>query len=366
MDATGQLILEGLQDPDRLAGLGAASWDRLLPQVRQAGVLARLAVLMKRRGLWERVPTRVRNHLVAMDVVATEHQRIVRWEVNRISRALGPTGSPVIVLKGGAYVMANLPPSRGRLMSDVDIMVPKDRLVEVEAALKSHGWEPMKLDPYDQRYYRQWMHELPPMRHQERLTAIDVHHTILPESGRLHPDPQLLLESARPIDGSLCKVLAPADMILHSAVHLFQDGELAGGLRDLTDMDDLLRHFGDHEPGFWEHLVPRARQLGLQRPLFYALRYTRRLLGTPIPEPVRQTSQHDGPPWMIIRLMDRLVSRAMFLQDPDHTRINESSARWLLYVRSHWLRMPPHLLAGHLTRKALRRWTEKEPEEENM
>jgi hypothetical protein len=33
-------------------------------------------------------------------------------------------------------------------------------------------------------------------------------------------------------------------------------------------------------------------------------------------------------------------------------------ARWALYVRSHWLRMPPLLLMQHLTRKVLRRWIE--------
>jgi hypothetical protein len=31
----------------------------------------------------------------------------------------------------------------------------------------------------------------------------------------------------------------------------------------------------------------------------------------------------------------------------------------MLYVRSHWLRMPPLLLIQHLTRKALRRVIEK-------
>ena len=30
----------------------------------------------------------------------------------------------------------------------------------------------------------------------------------------------------------------------------------------------------------------------------------------------------------------------------------EGLARWLLFVRSHWLRMPLHLLVPHLVRKA--------------
>jgi len=28
---------------------------------------------------------------------------------------------------------------------------------------------------------------------------------------------------------------------------------------------------------------------------------------------------------------------------------------WLLFVRSHWLRMPAHLLVPHLVRKSMRR-----------
>jgi hypothetical protein len=43
-------------------------------------------------------------------------------------------------------------------------------------------------------------------------------------------------------------------------------------------------------------------------------------------------------------------------------------ARWLLYVRSHWLRMPPLMLARHLAIKGMRRirellerWFSEEP-----
>ena len=53
----------------------------------------------------------------------------------------------------------------------------------------AHGWLRMKIDPYDDRYYRVWMHEIPPLRHRERKTEIDLHHTILPRTSRLKPDP---------------------------------------------------------------------------------------------------------------------------------------------------------------------------------
>ncbi len=387
MAVTQHLILNALRDPQALASLPPSQWDQLMPRARRAGIFARLALQLLDLDLWDQVPERVREHLEAMRVVAAEHDRIVRWEVNRIRWALEGIETEVLLLKGAAYVMAGLPPARGRLVSDVDIMVPKERINDVEAALIRHGWEPMKLDPYDDRYYRQWMHELPPLQHSDRLTIIDVHHTILPESGRLSPDPRLLFESAcgfvhngpgphadphllldqaRATDHHPFKILAPTDMVLHTCVHLFQDGEVAGGLRDLTDIDDMLRHFGQHEPGFWDQLVPRAAQLGLERPLFYALRYAKRLLGTPVPEPVEHASWHGAPAPEVATVMDSLVERAIVPEGPDGASRLHSVARWVLYVRSHWLRMPPHLLIAHLTRKAFRRWTEKETEEQDL
>jgi len=41
---------------------------------------------------------------------------------------------------------------------------------------------------------------------------------------------------------------------------------------------------------------------------------------------------------------------------PDHESLSDrwtALARAGLYVRGHWLRMPPWLLAGHLARKAV-------------
>ena len=40
------------------------------------------------------------------------------------------------------------------------------------------------LTPYDDAYYRDHMHELPPLIHKERDRMIDVHHTILPLTAR--------------------------------------------------------------------------------------------------------------------------------------------------------------------------------------
>jgi hypothetical protein len=104
----------------------------------------------------------------------------MRWEISRIQRALASVDTPIIFLKGAAYLMSALANAKGRLSSDIDILVAKNMLPQVESALIEHGWEPIKLADYDQLYYRTWAHELPPLRHRDRNTVVDVHHTILP------------------------------------------------------------------------------------------------------------------------------------------------------------------------------------------
>jgi hypothetical protein len=351
-DATG-LVAGALARPRDLLELRPAQWDELLCRARNTRLLGRLSTELEALGLLDSLPSGTVAQIRAELAVSAENARMVRWEVDRIRRALRDVRVPVILLKGAAYLFAGLPPAAGRLSSDVDIMVPKNRLADVEGALLRDGYEAAKLDPYDQRYYRTWMHELPPLWHRGRQTVVDVHHTILPETGRVRPDAGALIEAARPLRDGL-HILAPPDMVLHSAAHLFQDGDLDGGLRDLVDLDLLLRHFGV-EPSFWEGLVSRAFDLTLARPLYYALRYGEGLLGTPVPAAVAERIREAEPPWPVREIMDALTRRAVRPDGWEAPSAGTSGARLVLYVRSHWLRMPPWLLTRHLGRKTIAR-----------
>ena len=347
------LLVEILRDPARSAALDLAGWDLLLRQAANAGLRASLGAMLAQAGLLETVPPAPRRHFEWAEVAAARHRRAVRFEVDQIRRALDGLGLPLILLKGAAYAMAGLPPAPGRIFSDVDILVPKERIGEVEAALMLGGWASVSQDAYDQRYYREWMHELPPMEHVQRGNTIDVHHAILPETAAVRPDPALLRAASQPIPGEEgLWMLAPHDLVLHSAVHLFSEGEMDHGLRDLLDLHRLLQHFGA-APGFWEGLAARAVQLQLARPLFYALRYCTRLLGTAVPPAVLAEAAAAGRPSRpLLILMDALFLRTLAPPHPDCADRFTPAARGALYLRGNWLRMPPLMLARHLFHKA--------------
>lgn len=265
-------LVSALVDPETLAALDHARWNSLLRQARRTRLLARLARDAERKGILDAVPPKARDLLTSARYVARDNARAIAWECNRIERALRPLNLPLVLLKGAAYATASLPPARGRLSTDVDILVPRAKLAEVERTLQAAGWEHVEPSNYVQRYYRRWMHELPPLRHATRGTFVDVHHTILPTTGRVQPDAERLWRDAVATDVDNIRVLAPEDMVLHSAAHLFQDGDLNYAIRDLVDVADLLRHFS-RDPQFWGRLVERAALHELQRTLFYALRY---------------------------------------------------------------------------------------------
>ncbi len=349
----GNLLL-ALQDPSAMAGFDATVWDYVVRQAASAGLLGRLGALARQAEIELQLPQAVWHQMQATLTLAEQQHRAVHWELVQLSKTLAQLEGPVLLLKGAAYVAAGLPPAAGRLFSDIDILVPKGQVDAAEAALMLGGWNSSHHDQYDQRYYRQWMHELPPMTHIRRQTVLDLHHNILPETARIRTRPDLILAGARPLkEFPRFSIPGPADQVLHSATHLFHEGEWEHGLRDLADLDALLRAHRE-DATFWNDLVHRANRLNLGRPLFYGLRYSHQLLNTPIPLGLLERCA-GRPGRLATAVMDAVFLSAFSTAHFTGRTWFTGIATLTLYVRSHWLRMPLHLLLPHLVRKSWKR-----------
>lgn len=349
------MLVKALRAPESVTQLDAAGWDLLVRQARRAELLGSLRARLDAAGLLESVPRAPRVHLESGWLTAQNQVRDVRYEVRCIARGLSHTKVRIILLKGAAYVMVDLPVGRSRVFGDFDILVPRESIETVEKALRADLWIPSVGDAYDEYYYRTWMHQIPPMMHAGRESIIDVHHAIVPKTARFDVQVELLHEAARPLPGfSRVAVLAPEHMVVHSASHLFNEGEFKHGLRDLVDLDGLLRDF-EREANFWPKLVAAAEALDLTRSLYYALRFTQRILDTPVPEEVRLAARRWAPTSALGALMDALFTRVLLPPHSSCAPRGTGLAAFALYVRSHYLRMPFRLLLPHLARKAWRR-----------
>ncbi|GAB4140953.1 MAG: nucleotidyltransferase family protein [Sphingomonadales bacterium] len=350
-----------IRRPAGAAEMSAADWNRLIRLARREFVLGRLAeALANDAATWPRLPEKVRAIMAGARREVAFRQTRLMWEVDRLAYALRGLDAPVVLLKGAAYLGAGLTAGRGRIAADLDILTDRRHLQLVEDALRAHGFAPEPHDEYDEQYYRAWMHELPPLRHQARGTVIDVHHAILPLTARPRPDTGLLLAASVACGETGFRRLGDHDLFIHSAVHLFHDGEFINGLRNLIELHDLMVEFGK-KPEFFEGLMDRARGLGLGRYAAYGLRQAHGLLAAPVPAAVLAAAKADLPSPPLLWLMDGLFSRALMGVDLPRGRPRAMLSQRLLYIRSHWLRMPPVMLARHLARKSLKRWTGKAP-----
>lgn len=347
--------LEALGRPEACLAWSLGEWSRVIRQARSLRLLARLAEALEDPGIEGALPSQPRNHLVAERRRSRARLRALTWTIDNVGRALAPLNAPKLLLKGAAYVAQDLPIARGRLPSDLDILVPKAHLDEAQRLLAGHDWQEVELDAHDQRYYRDWSHEAPAMHNPHFELELDLHHGILPPVASTTVDPDLLLSRCVPSGRTGWHVLSPVDQVLHSAAHLFLDSELRGRIRDLVDLRGLMECFGRH-PSFWDELEVRSNELGLASQLALGLHYAHRWVGASVPEPLLARSRRAQLTPVTQAWLLPLLDAVMLPPDPDADEpLSRRMAARLLLMRYHWNRLPLRLLVPHLLHKSAKR-----------
>ena len=333
-------LLAGKTTVDHLQG---EEMSLLWAEARACGLLGRVAHTLTNSRQSNADVSPFRDQLLAANTHSHGFRQDVRRELGHIERALSGLQAPVILLKGASYVLLGLPTAYGRVFSDIDILVAREQIANAEAALMLGGWSTGKLSAYDHRYYRQWSHEIPPMTHLQRGTTIDLHHSLVMPTCRVRVDSSRMIAAAMPAraDGFWWR-LQDEDMVLHAASHLILNSEFDRGLRDLWDIDVLLRHFASMRPDFPDRLRARAQEVGLEQVLLQVLWLASRFFGTPLPRNAANVKSSMFLQW---------VSLAAATRHPDTRPWGQHGADFALMLREMYLRLPNKLLAIHLGHK---------------
>lgn len=337
------LLLAFLAGDDGSENLDAAGWSFLFAEARSVGLNHRIAGLLQQKGLVERLPDTLKRHLLASEVELEAFQRDVVREIGAIERALSSLDAPRILLKGAAYVYCSLPAAMGRIFSDIDFLVPKAVLANAESQLMCHGWLAGRLSDYDQRYYRIWSHETPPLTHLRRGTTIDLHHSLVMPTCRRPVDSQSMIDDAIYLGGGWWR-LNDLDLILHSIAHLLLNSEFTHGLRDLSDIDLLFRNLSDKDPQFSRRLEARAQAVGLGDFLYLAAMLCHSFFKTPVPEKWLETPA----PFFF-----SLFRMSCGVRHPDTRPALQDIADFALMVREVFNRFPSRILIRHLAHKLM-------------
>ena len=130
MNAVNALVT-ALRDPASAAAMNGAQWSAVISVARAEVLLGTLAHRLRDVAVVPGVRAILDDALSAAD----QAQVAALWEVEMARRALAPIDVTPVLLKGSAYVVAGLPPAPGRQIGDLDILVPRARLDDVEAAV---------------------------------------------------------------------------------------------------------------------------------------------------------------------------------------------------------------------------------------
>ncbi|MBE1287803.1 MAG: hypothetical protein GJ671_08825 [Alteromonadaceae bacterium] len=323
-------------------------WSGIVQLLRHEKLLARYGYRMADHHLLEQLPLPVQHHFNnAMDVTA-RHIHQVHHTVKHIHRLLGES-YPMIVLKGAAYTLLGDVVSRGRIYSDIDIWVQQADIAGAEQQLKLTGWFRDEMDDYDERYYREWAHEIPPMYHGASGAVLDMHHNIVPPVSGRAVDVSFFTQHTE-VTASGVRVLSLPARTLHSTIHLLFNEECEYALRDLTDLVLMFEQFSLDD---WYGYLALAEQTGFAREGVMAITLCQNMLNLSVPDAIVKQAlpiQKEVSTRVLVALYQRIMASSHPLVASRLSKVCET----FIWLRGHYLKMPWTLLLYHIMMKAYR------------
>lgn len=262
---------------EQLLSSDQTDWESLIRVADKALVTGALAASLRRRDLHRVLPMPVQAALDRRNMIGSEINRRIRRQAKEAVRVLNDIGCTPLIFKGALHLFEASPEDLGaRMMRDLDIVVPEDRLEDCIAALRRNGYVPeQEADGWTYHYHA--------MHHKDHLVGIELH--FFPGEQRDFLPVEEVWREAIPVDVEGLKVVAPgpSHRIAHNIFHSeIQDsgyfvGELC--LRQLYDLAKTCAIIGDKVD--WEDCLARFERYGFDQ-IFRARMYAAQtLLGAP-------------------------------------------------------------------------------------
>ncbi len=271
----------GDRELDQLTrGLRTVDWEQLVQNSVLQGMAPRAYLHLRK--LPNVVPRAVLSRFRRIYLLNLKHNLRLKSELKRVTSLLNSSGVKPIPLKGvflaeWLYGDLGLRPS-----SDLDLLVRRDDLPVVRRELKRAGYE--SSGPYRRGFVEEFLRHEAFVRRSSLLEplCIEIHWSFFP---RLLADCDIsrVWQNSVPVEmGSLEFLnLSPEDTLLYLSITLRLHGYI--GLKLFCDVDQLLRAENGVD---WNSVIQAAKENSQRVGLYYALRFTRDLLGTQVPESI--------------------------------------------------------------------------------
>lgn len=240
------IILRFFRDPDHFV-LNAMprDWTLLVHYCREQALLGSAYLYLQQHV--GKLPVEIISHFESGKIYADKQLQTMMLELLRLEQVFANVDYPILLVKGVAYRLHRFKFAAGRVFSDLDLLVPANKVQTTVEKLQAAGFMDSTEHEYDRRYYLEWSHQHPPLRHYTRGSEVDLHHTIFFAKSSVVVDINRFIANSKQIESSCFSLPAPADMFVHSCLHLFFQEEHHKITKDLVDLFELYNSIPDKQ-----------------------------------------------------------------------------------------------------------------------
>jgi hypothetical protein len=260
-------------------------WEGVISIAVGYFLLPALWKALKRKGLTHDLPPAVKDFLHEVYVLNTARNEKLKNQAIEIIDTLSQARISSVLLKGGAFLFDATQEDLGdRMMVDIDVLVPEDRLAQSVVILKDLGYDTLgdkKRRP----------HHYPPLFRHGEVATIEIHWCIGDETKLLPPEHAFDDAIALEAGASKVWIPSPTHRIIHNMFHAaVQDDDFRRGVISLKALHDLARIAEAHRATIdWEQIDRSMRRCGLGRVLETHVYLASRLLKWPRPSAITPT-----------------------------------------------------------------------------
>lgn len=315
-----------------------AQWTSLISEARQQALLGSIYFLLKDHNLLHLLLISVHSHLLTGFHYAEKQKNTLLQEMLELEVIFQNVDYPCVLVKGVGYRLSGLAFSRGRIFSDIDLLIPHTAFPDALAKLLDAGYLETGMSDYDRRYYIDWSHQHPPLTHFLRGANLDLHHHIFPVASHSGLAIEPMLANTKQLVDSAFAVPTLPFLLVHAAVHLFYQEETHKLVKDLCDLKQLYEEcIATYST---EQLLTATQSMHAEAAVYYALDTLRWLFTLEVDTALlSKLSQHSSKyrRWQMQFLLQHLLSSSALSQF--------AHLGW--YIRGHLLKMGVGTLIYH-------------------
>ena len=272
-----KLTPENRQRIAKLAG-GDLDWDQLATVSYGHGIAPLVYHSLVESDAIGLVPVTVAQKLRSSYYANAARNSLLYADLKKLLLALRQEKIAVVILKGAALAETVYPGRALRPMSDIDLLVSRERLVDVESKLLTMGYG---IDASTHEHHREQHYHLAFTK--AAAPSIEIHWHVQRPAGPFRIDIENLWARSRKtrIAGVEALVFSSEDLVLHLCQHFWKHN-LAGGIRPLCDIAESTRYYGDGID--WPKIANISLEWGMNAGSYLVLSLARELLDAPIPK----------------------------------------------------------------------------------